>query len=203
MNLEEIWNSLDRERSKSELQELHTDFYDEIRTYIMELEEEKKDVKNERKAMLIEDELRTIRKETERIFHRRMEKIAKLATLATSTSIEGESILPEEREIFESIRDSIEKGKRKLEVVLQGGARKKNTSEDFFVVRMLRDVPTFVGTDGRNYTVGKEDIITLPEDNAEILCRRGAALRVKNKNENTKKIQDILPILQQTHSTQA
>jgi DNA replication factor GINS len=68
---------------------------------------------------------------------------------------------------------------------------------------MLRDVPTFVGTDGRNYTVGKEDIITLPEDNAEILCRRGAALRVKNKNENTKKIQDILPILQQTHSTQA
>lgn len=41
---------------------------------------------------------------------------------------------------------------------------------EFCVVRMLESVPAFIGVDGRVYKVRKEDVLTLPKDNAEVLC---------------------------------
>lgn len=57
------------------------------------------------------------------------------------------------------------------------GARvgKNNINEDYVVVRILKDMPTFTGADGRNYTVGAEDIVVLPQLNATGLIKRNAA----------------------------
>ena len=55
---------------------------------------------------------------------------------------------------------------------------KENKSKDYVLVRILKDIPTFIGVDGKNYTVSKEDVILLPLTNADVLCKRGVAFKV-------------------------
>ena len=52
---------------------------------------------------------------------------------------------------------------------------KNNINEEYVVVRILKDLPTFTGADGRNYTVNAEDVIVLPQLNATGLIKRKAA----------------------------
>jgi DNA replication factor GINS len=47
------------------------------------------------------------------------------------------------------------------------------------VVRMLSDVDSFLGVDGRIYSLKKEDVVTLPRINAEVLCDHNIALNIK------------------------
>ncbi len=56
-----------------------------------------------------------------------------------------------------------------------GAARVKNNINEYVVVRILKDLPTFTGADGRNYTVSAEDVVVLPQLNATGLIKRKAA----------------------------
>jgi DNA replication factor GINS len=47
----------------------------------------------------------------------------------------------------------------------------------YVIVRILADIPTFIGLDGRNYKLSKEDVVALPEGNAKTLCNRNLAIR--------------------------
>ena len=48
----------------------------------------------------------------------------------------------------------------------------------YVIVRILADIPTFVGLDGRNYKLSKEDVVVLPEGNAKTLCNRNLAIEI-------------------------
>ncbi|AKB31223.1 hypothetical protein MSSIH_0533 [Methanosarcina siciliae HI350] len=52
---------------------------------------------------------------------------------------------------------------------------KNNINEEYVVVRILKNLPTFTGADGRNYTVSAEDVVVLPQLNATGLIKRNAA----------------------------
>lgn len=58
---------------------------------------------------------------------------------------------------------------------------KKDISKEYIVVRLLKDVPTFVGVDGRNYTLAKEDVAVLSAVNAKALINRNAAIQISVK----------------------
>ena len=45
--------------------------------------------------------------------------------------------------------------------------------EEKVKVRVLEDIPTFMGTDGEIYKLNKDDIVELPKTNADVLCKRG------------------------------
>jgi DNA replication factor GINS len=47
------------------------------------------------------------------------------------------------------------------------------------VVLMNQQVPAFMGLDGRTYALDKEDIVTLPKGNADLLCERNIALNIR------------------------
>ena len=49
------------------------------------------------------------------------------------------------------------------------------------MVRLLKDIPTFVGADGRNYTLAKEDVAVLSAVNAKALINRNAAIQISVK----------------------
>jgi DNA replication factor GINS len=53
----------------------------------------------------------------------------------------------------------------------------KNDYETVFV-RITEDIPTFLGSNERIYSLTKEDIVSLPKDNAELLCKGGKAVRI-------------------------
>ena len=50
--------------------------------------------------------------------------------------------------------------------------------EGYTIVRVLKNIPTFVGTDSHHYTLAKNDVVTLPDLHAKVLCKRRAVLPV-------------------------
>lgn len=180
--------------------------------YIEKLKEEKGEA-DERRRELVEDELRNARMKAEDIIRRRIGKIVKLASSGMKTGPKG--MLEEEERIFEGVKSHVEGGKERIFALMLGdkegeGKREeksekrelaeqtakevkktvsaKNREEELHIVRVLEDIPTFMGTDGRIYKVKKEDVIMLPKTNAEILCKRGVAMRFEGK---TKKMEGV------------
>lgn len=47
------------------------------------------------------------------------------------------------------------------------------------LVRILEDIEPFMGMDGRVYTLRQEDIVSLPEENAGVLCEHRIALSMR------------------------
>jgi DNA replication factor GINS len=47
------------------------------------------------------------------------------------------------------------------------------------LVRVLGEIEPFMGVDGRIYNLGKEDLVTIPQKNAEVLCERNIALNIR------------------------
>jgi DNA replication factor GINS len=61
------------------------------------------------------------------------------------------------------------------------GAPLRIEDEDASValVRVLGEIEPFMGVDGRIYHLGKEDLVTIPRKNAEVLCERNIALNIR------------------------
>ena len=49
----------------------------------------------------------------------------------------------------------------------------KKDLESTRIVRVLEDLPEFVGTDSKTYTLHKQDVLCLPESMVPLLCKRG------------------------------
>lgn len=205
MDIEKLWEILYKERSTAALQELSEDFCEEVRQYIEHLKEERRDA-DERRSALLEDEIRNARMKVEDIIRRRVGKIVKLASSGLRSTPKG--MLKEEERIFEAVKTHVEAGKERLVTLMLGederererraerGTEKEalapnkpveapqpasSGTEDLQMVRILEDIPTFMGIDGKIYRVKKEDVIMLPKTNAELLCKRGVAVRFEGK----------------------
>lgn len=115
------------------------------------------------------------------------ERLFALLSSEDERAIKSEGIGEDERE-EQKQQDDTETVEPSFKQVEQSdSAESSNQNEEMHIVRILEDIPTFMGIDGEIYNVGKEDVIMLPKTNAEILCRRGVAVRImkKNKNKNT------------------
>ncbi len=204
MDIEKLWEILYKERKTASLQELPEDFSEEVREYIEKLKDEKGEA-DEKRMELVEDEIRNARMKVEDIIRRRIGKIVKIASSGMKTLPKG--MLEEEERIFEGVKSHVEEGKERIFALMlgekegesEGKSEKKNDetaeqtsktaesisvknrNEELHIVRVLEDMPTFMGTDGRIYKVKKEDVIMLPKTNAEILCKRGVAVRFEGK----------------------
>ncbi|MHC1611532.1 MAG: DNA replication complex subunit Gins51 [Candidatus Methanospirareceae archaeon] len=196
MDIELLGAILRREKETGSLQELPVGFCEDVRNYLESLEAEKKGADG-RWSEHVEDEIRSARMKVEDIISRRVGKIVKLASSGMRTPPKG--MLEEEERLFEDVRDHVEEGKKRLFALMlgeKGGEEEKEPSwhktdaeplpprdEELHIVRILEDIPTFMGTDGRIYRVKREDVIMLPKTNAEILCKRGVAERFEGKVE--------------------
>ncbi|ABE52308.1 hypothetical protein [Methanococcoides burtonii] len=102
----------------------------------------------------------------------------KVETAKTRTREGGNAAKEIERTTAAEIPTEIEDGE-KSEIA------KRNINEEYFVVRILKDLPTFNAVDKRNYTTHAEDVVVLPAMNANVLVKRGAAhLITKITNSN-------------------
>lgn len=54
--------------------------------------------------------------------------------------------------------------------------------DGYVTVRVTEDVQAFVGTDGEEYELSEEDVATVPEKNARVLCEKGAAEEITRGN---------------------
>jgi DNA replication factor GINS len=208
MDREKLWEILYKERNTASLQELPGNFYEEVRQYFERLMAERSDA-DEKRGEFLEDEIRNARTKVEDIIRRRIGKIVKLASSGMKAAPKG--MLEEEERIFEGVKNQVEEGKERLFALMLGeqesesegrrgerGAKEEpseqilktgkrlpagNRDEELQILRILEDIPTFMGIDGRIYRVKKEDVIMVPKTNAEILCKRGVAVRIEGEKK--------------------
>ncbi len=200
----------DERKTRSKLVPLESDFYEKVAAQIRELEEDKRKNEDtySTKYAIMEDELKTARKALENIIERRTAKIINLASLHSSSKQKEkqdiDSMTGGERDFYNKLLelmtgyrsglvDRIFSKKSKPAVPLQPQAGrekeprdiqpegKKDINEEYIVVRLLKDIPTFVGADGRNHTLAKEDVAVLSAVNAKALINRNAAIQISEK----------------------
>ena len=208
MDIESLWGILYKERNMASLQELPSNFCEDVGEYIARLQAEKREA-DDRRGELVEDEIRNARTKVEDIVRRRIGKIVKLASSGMKTPPKG--MLEEEEWIFEGVKRHVDEGKERIFALMMKEPHEearepereakrndneesswhilksaeptpaKERDEELHIVRILEDIPTFMGTDGRIYKVKREDVIMLPKTNAEILCKRGVAQRFEGQ----------------------
>lgn len=156
-------------------------------------------------SKMLNDELEQAISDLETIFMKRISKVITRATNQSHAnkpiSKDIEKLLPAEKQLYDVVLSGIEASKAELlGPILYPGSVKNavwpepqaqekkketnklqekkeetNKNEDYVVVRILKDLPTFTGIDGRNYTVKTEDIVVLPRPNANGLIKRNVA----------------------------
>ena len=86
------------------------------------------------------------------------------------------------KRIWESIFERREKKivLAALATVRGGKSMPENlTRENQPVVKILENLPSFVGSDMKKYFLKKEDVISLPPEIADVLIKRKAAVEIK------------------------
>ena len=204
MDLEDLREAQADERRSEKLQELPDSFYEDAAGYIESLREERDACEDpySDEAQRLNDELSSARQVAEAIYERRVGKVVKMASLSANghTATEDRMTL-EEREMYESIVNEIRAGQERVEGLLEGAlkegdtepsedteqkgteeaaedTRQETTDDGYATVRVVEPLPEFVGTDGREYSLGEEDVARIPEENARALCEKEAAVEV-------------------------
>ena len=108
VNFERVTKVYREESGKKTLVALEADFYDKLASYIVRLDEsENKEAQknpNSPKALLLQDELRKVRKRRDQIFTYRERKLALLASSrASGAEVEVPNLPAQERGLFESM----------------------------------------------------------------------------------------------------
>jgi len=145
------------ERSQKDLQKPPPEFMKQVETYLEGLSKEGDGIPEK----LREAERERVMWMLERIRFLRREKICRMV-------LEG---VPVDSILFEDEANFF-------------GPRMQETKDDAkkILVRVLRDVPTFVGADMKTYGPYKaEDVVLLPAENAEALIKRGVAIMIQRK----------------------
>lgn len=203
LNLDSI---LSREK-QTKLSQLDPDFFETVLRQIGELESEKSGAEpDSKKDEDITEQLEVVIGQVRDIMHVRMYKIIRIAS---SQSVKRDKSDPPamthvEVKFYNALlslmtawrQDRLEQvlGKRQNKKVTgiatprkepekpeDPKENKKDVSKDFIVLRLLRNVPTFVGMDERNYTLAKEDVVMVPSVNAKALIMRKAAVQIVMK----------------------
>lgn len=178
---EELYKTWKREKETSSLQPLPEDFYEKVANYIKRIREERRMLDNKTtKGKLIKIEFENVKKMIEEILRIRLEKI--LDTLKSGEEIPKNYLAREERRIGEKTLPIAEYFQELTKNLFQGklpeASRGKERSK--IVIRFLRDVPAIVGVDLKTYgPFKKEDVASLPIENARVLVRQGLAVEVE------------------------
>lgn len=181
----DLANALRAERKTAELQHLDRDFYRQVGDYLVSLTQELSAVLDPYsvEAQILQDTLKSEKSSMNKLIDQRMKKIVRKAVRnarsASQDDVQG--MTEEEEEIYRSLLSAIMKGR---ETILAHLAHVENpanvkASAEYEVVRILESVPVFVGVDGKNYRLSKDDVVALPAVHARNLTNKNLALEVK------------------------
>lgn len=150
-------------------------------------------------ARILIERVSSIRETLHDIFRIRSAKILTLAQSQEKGQFidrdELKKMIPEERDMFDQMVLAIEQcrcllidGMVHRPPTKEGGGERvepcatlldelSSSEPEFLLGRVLQDMEPFMGVDGRIW-LQKEDIVTLPERNADVLCERNILLNM-------------------------
>ncbi|MDD1737364.1 MAG: hypothetical protein LUP00_01250 [Methanothrix sp.] len=184
----DLANALREERKSAELQHLDRDFYQQVGAYLAGLGRELSSLDDpfSVEAQILQDTLKSEKNSVNKLLDQRVKKIVRRA-LRSARSASREETLPgmteEEEEIYRQMLSAIAAGRAAVLAHVAHTERpltgKKDISREYEVVRLLDSVPLFVGVDGRNYLLRKDDVAMIPAVHARNLRNKNLACIVK------------------------
>jgi|YelNatPaOPRAMG01_1025707.scaffolds.fasta_scaffold13671_5 DNA replication factor GINS len=168
--IEELLLLIDKNRSQ--ISKMDEDLYEKVRKRIEELEEKRKE--DER----FEDEIRTLKRLQKKLFELRTGKIINAAwaeVCGQEVSFSEENLTEPERIFFRKLVEMIDSFRREV-------FEEKRSKPERVLVRIKKDIE-ILGIDGKRYKLRREDVATLPLENAEVLIKGGIAEKVEVKGQ--------------------
>jgi DNA replication factor GINS len=184
----DLSNTLRDERKTAELQKLDKNFYEQVGLYLAGLEQELSKITDPYsvEAQIIQDTLKGERNSVNKLIDQRMKKmVRRVVKNARSASREGVllDLTTEEEQIYTQMLSAVVTGRETIQAHIAHTERpltgKKDIPQGYEIVRLLDSVPMFVGVDGKNYLLTKDDVVALPGVHAKNLRTKNLAVEVK------------------------
>jgi DNA replication factor GINS len=188
----DLVNLLRKERKVAELLPLEPGFYQKVGEYLAELERDRIEVKDPYsvEAQIVEDELKAARGSIGRLIDLRLKKITRKVQRAGSASrdVAIKGMTPEEERIYRQTLAALTEGRESILAQVNRVERmtteraltpKRAMTQEYALVILMESVPTFVGVDGRRYSLERGDLVMLPALHAKNLCNKNLARELK------------------------
>ncbi len=171
----ELYDALRKERYSEQLQPIPKKFIKEVAEYL----KDKKEIANKDEDDFSDTLLKTKRQFENSIaifkelMLRRKKKILELAFVAAETGIskrDFENMLAVEKEIFDSIMRSLEKGDKKISEILKGVGEEAEDAIKNKMIVFVEDTDEFLDLEGKSLGPFKKgDVANIPKEIASIL----------------------------------
>lgn len=158
-----------REKNSPKLIELPENFFRDVKAYL-----ENKEKVSEGKEDLWE--LDNSRRMLQDLLDAREGKLVRLALVFVRAGVTPGKVMPEEKEFFDSMVESIKRFEDARKDTVEGEREEMDT------VAALEDVPRFVGVNMKTYgPLRKGEIARVPRDNSQLLVSKGMARLIEGK----------------------
>ncbi|HID25253.1 MAG TPA: DNA replication complex GINS family protein [Thermoplasmata archaeon] len=188
---------------------IETSFYSKIRGYIKKLEYLIDEVESLEKRELVEDELKNAKQAFQGIYELREKKIVQASlSKVRGGSPNPKNLIGEEKKLFDALVENLKEARRRILVevdkekpsedvnhedvvetkekegsqgkIAEGVNQTRHPNEgDRSIIMVKEDIPTFVGTDMRQYRLRQGDVVSLPHEMGETLKKRGVAEKIR------------------------
>ena len=170
---------------------IDVNFYHKLSDYLKNLEKVIEQEENAQKIKLFNDEIQNTKKIAFGIYELREKKIVQSAlSKVRGGKPDLKNVLDIEKKLYESLVEQIVLSRKKIleeksievkkdkskTVTLKKEEIKRNTNP---IVRVLEDIPEFVGTDMKTYSLRKNDILTVSKEMSDPLVKRGVVKQIK------------------------
>jgi DNA replication initiation complex subunit (GINS family) len=176
--LYELWRK--EKGNEKAIQWLPKNFYGKITSYIKKTREENRMLdKKTIKAKLLDIEFKNVKIMASELFELRYRKLWEKA-FARET-VTRDVLTEEEEKLYVEILSLAEAYYAFSKDILRGNlsAIEKDVKHTMVVLRFVQEIPALVGSDLKTYgPFVKEDIATLPPENARVLIKQGVAVEV-------------------------
>jgi DNA replication initiation complex subunit (GINS family) len=192
MNYKSLRKIQQAEQASATLTKIETDFYQTLSSFIRDLEHSVEQEKNPLKLKLFTDEMGNTKKIANSIYELREKKIVQ-AALATTRGATPDlrNILEVEKKLYTALVDQItysrteifepqtKKPQQPPPIPPSAPEKPPRVSNTNPIVRVLEDTPEFIGTDEKTYALRKEDVLSMPNETAGPLLKKGIVKQVK------------------------
>ena len=184
----ELYAAWQREIDDPALQPLPTDFYAQVSNYIRRIQEETKILdKKALKAVLLEQELKNVKRIVKQLTWMRYKKLVKLVN--ENQKLPSDLLTTEEAQLSKGYLPFVEGYRTFAQTLLQGQPPKINLEKPVaqpvelpqkrVTLRFVKAIPAVMGGDMKTYgPFAPEDVASVPVENAKILVKQGFAVVV-------------------------
>jgi DNA replication initiation complex subunit (GINS family) len=184
----ELYAAWQREIDDPVLQPLPADFYSQVSDYIRRINEETRALdKKAIKGVLLEQELKNVKRIVKQLIWLRYKKLVKL--VQKGQKLPSDLLTAEEAQLSKGYLPFVEGYRAFAQTLLQGQPQKTSLEKPVeqpvelpqkrVTLRFVKAIPAVMGGDMKTYgPFAPEDVASVPVENAKILVKQGFAVVV-------------------------